>query len=154
MLKFMIGNGFSRHLSKSIQAKPKAIVMLPSIDQDYLDESYPGHTVSNELGTICVVVPDFQLPKGFKQSSANLLLRLETGYPDIKPDMWWFTPAIQRLDDRQIPRTETENVYFERKWQRWSRHLTDEQWKPGIDSIQSYMTVIRQDLKSAAEGVA
>ena len=128
--------------------------MLPSIDQDYLNESYPEHTVSNELGTICVVVPDFRLPEGFKQSSADLLLRLENGYPDIKPDMWWFTPAIQRLDDRQIPGTEVDEVFFGLKWQRWSRHLANEQWKPGIDSIQSYISILKQDLKSVVEGVA
>lgn len=128
--------------------------MLPSIDQDYLNESYPGHTVSNELGTICIVVPDFPLPEGFKQSSADLLLRLDNGYPDIKPDMWWFTPAIQRLDDRQIPGTEVDEVFFGLKWQRWSRHLDNEQWIPGVDSIESYIAVIEQDLKSTVEGVA
>ena len=128
--------------------------MLPPIDQDYLDESYPGHKVSSELGTICIVVPDFPLPEGFKQSSADLLLRLDPGYPDIKLDMWWFTPAIQRLDGRQIPRTKVEEVYFGLKWQRWSRHLKNEQWIPGIDSIQSYIAVIKQNLKSAVEGVA
>ena len=128
--------------------------MLPSTDQIYLDECYPEHTVSNDLGTICIVLPDFRLPKGFEQSSADLLLRLESGYPDIKPDMWWFTPAIQRSDGRPIPCTDVDENYFGLRWQRWSRHLANEQWNPGIDSLQSYISILKQDLESAVEGVA
>lgn len=128
--------------------------MLPPNDQAYLDERYVGSTVSNDGGMIAVVVPGFQLPAGFTTERADLLLRLSPGYPDIQPDMWWFEPYVVRTDGRPIPATDAREQHLGRMWQRWSRHLNPGQWRVGIDSLESYLALVRSELKSAARSLA
>ena len=61
--------------------------MLPAFDLEFLGHKAPNHRISSEGGVICVVVPGYQLPRGFTQSASDLLLRLAPGYPDVPPDM-------------------------------------------------------------------
>jgi hypothetical protein len=128
--------------------------MLPTIDQNYLEARAPGSSVTLEGGMICVVIPAFSLPEGFTHSSADLLLRLSPGYPDIAPDMWWFEPAVRRIDGRLIPATESQEVYLGRTWQRWSRHLNSGQWRSGLDSLESYLALVRKEVAAAAAALA
>ena len=127
--------------------------MLPSNDKEYLAERYPQYSVSDESMMTCVVIPEFELPSGFNQKSVDLLIRLAPGYPDVAPDMWWFAPSIQRVDQCSIPRTDVKEFYLGKKWQRWSRHLDQGLWQSGIDSIQSYISIVRKELKSAVAGI-
>lgn len=128
--------------------------MLPSIDQQFLNERAPGHSVQICGAMIAVVVPALELPKGFTESQSDLLFRLSPGYPDIAPDMWWFAPAIRRLDGRTIPATEVTENYLGRSWQRWSRHFQPGQWRPGLDSLESYFALVRKELETAARRLA
>jgi hypothetical protein len=127
--------------------------MLPLIDQDYLKARAPDSAVSLDGGMICIVISSFPLPPGFTASSADLLLRLSPGYPDVPPDMWWFEPAVRRTDGRAIPATESQEFYLGRIWQRWSRHLNPGQWRSGIDSIESYLALVRKELDTAARSL-
>jgi hypothetical protein len=128
--------------------------MLPKLDADYLSESAPEHDVRSEGGMLCVIVRDFRLPGGLSSAKADLLLRLAPGYPDVPPDMWWFDPSVKRLDGRVIPATEVFEQHLGRTWQRWSRHLNGGQWRPGRDSLESYITLIRQQLEIASQSIA
>jgi hypothetical protein len=128
--------------------------MLPPIDQAHLEARAPGSAASLDGGMICIVIPSFPLPAGFTQASADLLLRLSPGYPDVPPDMWWFCPAVQRTDGQVIPATESQEVYLGRRWQRWSRHFTPGQWRSGVDSLESYLALVRQELEAAARSRA
>lgn len=128
--------------------------MLPPTDQGYLQVRAPGCAVSLDGGMICVVIPSFPLPAGFTTASADLLLRLSPGYPDVPPDMWWFAPAICRTDGHAIQATQSQESYLGRSWQRWSRHLNPGQWRSGIDSIESYLALVRKELDTAARSHA
>jgi len=128
--------------------------VLPPNDQGYLDERFPGCSVMNDGGMIAVVLPGFPLPAGFTTERADLLLRLSPGYPDVHPDMWWFEPHVVRVDGRPIPATDAREHYLGRTWQRWSRHLNPGQWRAGIDSLESYLSLVRSELKSAASSLA
>lgn len=124
--------------------------MLPPDDHDYLQARVPGHVVSLDGGMINIVIPSFPLPAGFTLGVADLLLRLSAGYPDVPPDMWWFEPAVRRVDGQTIAATESQEAYLGRTWQRWSRHLQPGQWRSGIDSIESYLALVRKELDAAA----
>ena len=124
--------------------------MLPANDQEYLQLSAPESTVLLDGGAICILIPSFSLPIGFTVATSNLLLRLSPGYPDVAPDMWWFEPVVRRIDGQTIPATESHENHFGRTWQRWSRHLNPGQWRPGIDAIESYLALVRKELKTAA----
>jgi hypothetical protein len=106
--------------------------------------------VSIEGGMICVLIPNFPLGEGFDQEAADLLVRLATGYPDVAPDMWWFHPPVRRADGQEIPATQAYERHLGREWQRWSRHLQPGQWRSGIDSLESYIAIIRRELELAA----
>jgi hypothetical protein len=123
--------------------------MLPVVDREYLQERVIDHVVSSEAGMICVLLPRYELPAGFRQARADLLLRLSPGYPDIPPDMWWFDPAVQRIDGREIPCTQVRERHLGRDWQRWSRHLDARHWRSGVDSIESFLAIVRRELNKA-----
>lgn len=128
--------------------------MLPPIDHEYLQARAPGHAVSLEGGMVVIVIPSFPLPIGFTDAAADLLLRLAPGYPDVPPDMWWFAPAVRRTDGHVIAATDSQEVHLGRTWQRWSRHLNPGQWRSGIDSLESYLALVRKELESAARARA
>ena len=124
--------------------------MLPDEDREYLAERFPRFSNAVESGVLCVVLHGFPLPAGLSQDRADLLLRLVPGYPDIPPDMWWFDPAVLRPDGRTISQTQYYEQYLGRTWQRWSRHLQPGQWRPGVDSLKSYLALVQKELRAAA----
>lgn len=128
--------------------------MLPIMDGEYLAARFPGHTVVPDRGLIAVVLPGFVLPPGFTKRASDLLLRLQPGYPDVPPDMWWFSPAIVRTDGAGIAATQVNEAYLGRVWQRWSRHLDPGQWKSGIDTLESFLALVSGQLRAAAQGLA
>lgn len=124
--------------------------MLPPNDVDYLEARAPGHAVSNEAGMTCVLLPAFPLPDGLDCAHSDLLLRLSPGYPDVPPDMWWFNPPIRLRNGGEILATQVRERHLGRDWQRWSRHLSPGQWRSGVDSLESYLALVRRELDAAA----
>lgn len=124
---------------------------LPQSDIDYLNNRGMPYTVSEEANMTCIVFNGYILPNGFTRPTADLLLRLSPGFPDVPPDMWWFDPAVGRADGKPIPATEHVESHLGRSWQRWSRHLSAGQWQPGTDSLESFLALIRRELERRSE---
>ena len=122
--------------------------MVPEID--CLVERAPRYSISSEAGMICVVVPDFPLGPGYDRPVADLLLRLTPGYPDVPPAMWWFHPYVRHADGEPIHGTEIHERHLGHEWQRWSRHLQSSEWRSEIDSIESYLAIVREELADVA----
>ena len=95
----------------------------------------------------CVVVPKWPLPHGLDHAEADLLVRLSPGYPDVPPDMWWFSPAVHLANGGLLPATDVVETYLGRTWQRWSRHFNSGQWQSGVDGLESFLALVRQDLR-------
>ena len=123
---------------------------VPEADAAYLADRGIQHLVVTESGATSIVFPNWNLPSGFDPSSADLLVRLQAGYPDVPPDMWWFDPAIRLADGRAIAATDVKEVHVGRTWQRWSRHLQPQQWRSGSDGLESYLALIRRELDRTA----
>jgi hypothetical protein len=123
--------------------------LLPTNDKRYLEERAIPHSVSMDGGMVCVVMPKLALPHGLDRAQADLLVRLNPGYPDVPPDMWWFDPAIRKANGAVIPATDLVEHYMGRSWQRWSRHLPAGQWKSGTDGLESYLALVHRELKQA-----
>ena len=119
---------------------------LPPVDMAFLHERGIAHEIVSADGMTCVVLPEWPLPAGLDRRASDLLIRLHPGYPDVQPDMWWFSPAVRLASGGSLPRTDTVETYLGRSWQRWSRHFNGGQWKPGIDGLESYLALIRQEL--------
>jgi Prokaryotic E2 family E len=129
-------------------------MQLPDVDQTFLSERSLVPTISVESSMLCVVFPQWRLPPGYALSEADLLLRLPAGYPDVPPDMWWFSPAIVLASGARPPATESMESYLGRVWQRWSRHFNGGQWKSGIDGLESFLALIRRELERSAGTIA
>lgn len=119
---------------------------LPESDQKYLEERGIDHQIQVEGRMTCAILPHWKLPKGYQVEESTLLLRLQQGYPDVPPDMWWFDPAVTLANGATIQATEQREQYLGRTWQRWSRHFQVGQWKSGIDGLESYLALIRSEL--------
>ena len=124
--------------------------MLPNDDHAYLTQEFPAFAQHSEGGMLCVVIPNYLLPAGLVPNQADLLLRLSPSYPDVPPDMWWFCPALIRVDGGAIPNTQVTEQHLGKPWQRWSRHLDANQWRPGADSLRTYLAILKSNLRLAA----
>lgn len=125
--------------------------MLPHNDVTCLIERGIKHTISMESNMTCVVLQEYRLPVGYDRDHADLLLRLNPGFPDVQPDMWWFDPAIRLKDGRAVKATDVTEHYLGRNWQRWSRHLNGGQWRTGTDSLESYLALIGRELERCVQ---
>lgn len=123
---------------------------LPDWDREFLERAGIAHRVFEDGGMLNVELIDFPLPAGLNTPTASVLFRLSASYPDVAPDMWWVVPHLERADGRGIPATESFETYDGRTWQRWSRHLDPGAWRPGIDGLESYVRLLRNELGSAA----
>ena len=125
---------------------------LPEVDFVFLTERATTHEIVVESGMTCIVLPEWRLPEGFDRPAADLLVRLTPGYPDVPPDMWWFDPPVLKADGQALPATNVREHYLGRTWQRWSRHFSGAQWKSGVDCLESYLALIRQDMERGVNG--
>src|SRR5262249_35044064 len=130
------------------------VMTLPANDLACLASRGFEHAISAESNMICVVLRDYVLPPGYDRSKSDLLLRLQPGFPDLPPDMWWFDPAVRRADGRPVPATDVTEHHLGRAWQRWSRHFSGGQWKSGTDSLESFLALIRRELERCATSAA
>lgn len=120
---------------------------LPQSDVEFLTGRGMNYAVSTEANMTCVVVLAYRLPACYQPQQSDLLLRLNPGYPDVQPDMWWFNPPVRPCDGRAVPATDVTEQHLGRQWQRWSRHFNPGQWQPGIDSLESFFALIRKELE-------
>jgi hypothetical protein len=123
---------------------------LPEADREYLERAGFAYRVFEEAGTLNVELLDFPLPDGLSARSANVLFRLAPSYSDTPPDMWWIIPHLTPVGGGTIPATEVIETVDGRSWQRWSRHLDPAVWQSGIDGLESYIRLLRNELNSAA----
>lgn len=124
---------------------------LPPEDARFLNNAGIAYrTFDDGSGMLNVELLDFALPDGLSAVQANILLRLASTYPDSPPDMWWAIPHLTTAHGGIITNTEQVENYDGRAWQRWSRHLDPASWRLGVDSLQSYVQLLRTELKSAA----
>ena len=127
---------------------------LPAADRAYLSGLGIEYQIEPESGMTCVVLRSWPLPVGFSQPAVDLLVRLAPGYPDVPPDMWWFSPAVHMPNGTELPNTSVYEDYLGRRWQRWSRHLRPDQWRSGMDGLENYVTLIRNELQQSVPELA
>ena len=125
--------------------------MLPAEDRAYLEGKGLRFETRPEQDVLNVIIFDFELPAGYQPRLVDLLLRLPIGWPDAQPDMYWCDPEVHLEATATRPAAaDVFEVYLDRRWQRFSRHLAAGQWRPGIDTLETYLTLIRVELAGAA----
>ena len=125
--------------------------MLLPTDEAHLQTKGYDYEVLSDQGMICVLIRNFSLPPGYDRTNTDLLLRLPQGFPDAQPDMFWCDPPIRAASTGNYPQAAASiEQYMGRSWQRFSRHLAAGAWKPGIDTLRSFLTLVISELKRAA----
>lgn len=121
--------------------------MLDAVDHEMLAGRGLAYTAEVENGWTNLIISGYEVPTGFTPERTDLLVRLPPGFPDAAPDMFWADPEIRiSATGQYAPASEHREQYAGRTWQRFSRHLPPGAWRPGIDSLESWLAVIRQQL--------
>src|SRR5687768_6333718 len=112
-------------------------MFLPEFDREYLISKGYNFEEKTEGDVHGLIIKNYDIPKGkYNCERSDLLILIPIGYPDTRPDMWYFFPQIL-LSPSNVPARQTQvNFTFDGKmWQRWSRHYPAEEWRSGIDGI-------------------
>lgn len=88
-----------------------------------------------------LVISDYALPAGFTPSRVQLLLKLPPSFPDAAPDMFWVRPTV-RTPSGCVPRSTCIERLLGRDWQRFSWHLKQGAWRPGISTLGDFLRCV------------
>lgn len=118
---------------------------LPEDDMDFLNSDYRDQWEElSQPGKTGLLIREYSLPEGYIPRKTSLMLLIPDSYPGGAIDMFYFDPSIKRQDGIGISALSDE-LCFDRQWQRWSRHY---HWRPGIDNISTHITYISNELIS------
>lgn len=117
--------------------------MLSDEDKEWLAQQGLQADIASDGGMTNLILKDYSLPSGFDRDIIDLLVRLPAGFPDVPPDMFWVDPEIKLSKTGEFaPASGNFESHAGRKWQRFSRHFTPGAWRPGTDSLQSWILCI------------
>jgi hypothetical protein len=127
-------------------------MFLPEFDRDYLLEKGYQFEEKIDANRNGLIIRNWLLPVGkFNIQTADLLILAPNGYPEVRPDMWYFNPAILLAPSNRPARQTQANINFEGKvWQRWSRHYPANEWRSGVDGIHTYLKKVHTALETAS----
>jgi Prokaryotic E2 family E len=127
--------------------------MLPARDLAYLQDCGQRYDVLLDGGFACLILREYRLPEGYAPTTTDVLVRLPPGFPDAAPDMWWCSPPVRLTATGAYPIAgDAMESMLGRTWQRFSRHLPSGVWRPGRDSLATYLTLMRADLERSVGG--
>lgn len=122
--------------------------MLPSHDEEYLAEkglTFEYHREANLL----LVIKGYSLPSGYVPDTTDLLIEIPAGYPGVQLDMFYVDPPVTYVSGERPQATDATATFIGRTWQRFSRHLGGQPWRPGVDGLASFLALVRRDLERA-----
>jgi hypothetical protein len=124
---------------------------LPMKDRFYLDSKDFQYREISDGANNGLIIDNFTIDRTkFNLEVASLLIILPKGYSDVPPDMFYFTPALKLNNSNSFPAQADVFVdYFQINWQRWSRHSDANNWRIGVDGIESYLQRVTTALKTA-----
>jgi hypothetical protein len=122
---------------------------IPERDAAFLRErGFDWEAVPDPAGSACVIVHRFPVQAGgFSPETTDLMVRIPPQYPMTPLDMWYCDPPIRlSINGQFAPASEVMESHLGRRWQRFSRHLNGG-WRPGVDSLRSFFTLIQRELQ-------
>lgn len=137
--------------------------VLPEEDRRYFSvKSIRHELVAENISTgeerLGVVFHGFPVPANLKSDadgvlrscvSCDVLVLVPRGYATTKLDSFYVSPRLKRADGSFPRAADRENSLFGRPWQFWSRHLSDEDWRVGVDGFDTFLTYISNELRIA-----
>lgn len=123
---------------------------LPAADRAYLAEKGIAYEEKQDGAVMGVILKGRRLPDGrFDSATADILIQLPSGYPDVAPDMFYLLPWVKLRNGGCYPNAaNVAHSFAGQSWQRWSRHNSE--WRPGIDGIWTMIKRVENALEKAA----
>lgn len=134
---------------------------LPEDDQDFLRRKAIKHRLVSEMvgpeARRGVVFTEFEVPSNLCQrqngqlvagGTAAVLVLIPKGYATTRLDSWYVQPGLFFPSGGVVDCAGSEADLFNDRWQFWSRHLTDSEWRPDIDGLETYIQYIRAGLRN------
>lgn len=118
-------------------------------DEKYLSERHHEWAYTEDpAGGGYLVIHALDVSEGgFVPSKTDLMIRIPAQYNMASLDMWYCDPPIRQVQTGQFaPASEVTESHLGRIWQRFSRHLEPGKWRPGLDNLRSFMTLIKREL--------
>jgi hypothetical protein len=82
--------------------------------------------------------------------TCDLLVIVPSGYATTRLDSFYTIPILKRADGQDPECAAGRADLFGRNgWQFWSRHLTESEWRVGIDGLETFLQYIRAELRRA-----
>jgi hypothetical protein len=128
-------------------------LFLPSKDRAYLTGKQIKFREIENGAVKGLVLDDFAVvPTGkFNKEKSSLLIILPAGYPDVPPDMFYFSPELKLVANDKYPaQADQFPTHFSEKWQQWSRHAPVANLRAGKDGIHTYLQRVYLALNTAA----
>lgn len=136
---------------------------LPEDDQEFLAQNGIKHELLTEripdgterrgvLFSEFTFVGNLWIPKDgalVSCTTCDLLVLIPSGYATTKLDSFYTLPRLKRTDGSDPLNANTEAMMYQKTWQFWSRHLDDGDWRLGKDGLRTYLSYIRNELRSA-----
>lgn len=128
---------------------------LPEHDRDFFASKSIAFQEVVEQQARGVVFSDFPVPLGLfakedgklvARKTAELLVVVPDGYNDTPLDSFYVYPPLYLENGSEPANTTGRYDFGGRNWQFWSRHQSGS-WRPGIDSFESYIQVVREALR-------
>ena len=124
---------------------------LPEAECRYLDRLGLTWECIREGGASLAHCPRVANTRGYNHRQVDLALMIPPLYPDAQIDMVYFKPFLARTDGRAIQNL-TECVIQRERWQRWSRHRTQQNpWRCGVDDVASHLALVDEWLRREFE---
>ena len=138
-------------------------IFLPEEDKEYLQEK--GIIFESKIESVpggkdrrAVLFPNFIVPGNLRTyvgetltpiSNCNLMVLIPDGYATTKLDSFYTSPRLKRINGTDPDRANVEAALFGQRWQFWSRHLADTDWRVGIDGLGTFLSYVSNELRIA-----
>jgi Prokaryotic E2 family E len=116
------------------------VPLLPADEAFLRTKGYTFELLAEGGSDQLVMLRGIQLfPGRFDLPATDVLVKLPPGYPATPLDMFWVFPALRYRAGGVPPSADTYESHEGKAWQRFSRHLPGGAWRPGIDSLRTFL---------------
>lgn len=79
----------------------------------------------------------------------KLLIVVPNGYATTRLDSFYTQPRLLRSNGAEPDRATGSSSFLGSDWQFWSRHLSDNEWRVGVDGMETYLQYVLNELRIA-----
>lgn len=157
-------HGEKKFTTRKPTTSPGRASFLPRDDREFLaakELAFTEHEEPQVNGTVrrFVVFESLEFEGNLYTRSADggllrvhackLLVEVPEGYSTTQLDSFYTQPRLLRPEGVEPDRANGSVDLVGQNWQFWSRHLSREEWRIGVDGFDTYLSYVRGELNRA-----